>query len=413
MAKTNGSFKLGWIPGLWCLMVSVAIEAAEPAVGRSSPSPSAIDRSAVSPEALSFWIRVYTELSKEEGLLHDARHLGVVYSHLKSSGPVGRRREEVRSILLALHAKQALPDSWTPQEREVGKLFERIDEPNKFLRAAHRKRLRFQQGHRESFRAGWIEAGRYLARMEEVFRREGVPVELTRLPFVESSFNTRAYSKVGASGIFQFMPSTARRFLTLNDAVDERNDPIRAAEAAARLLKQNYESLGSWPLAVTAYNHGRLGMMNAVRKVGSEDLREIVQDYRTRGFGFASGNFYAELVASVEVDAQAKRYFGDIQRAAPDLIFEFVLPDFWRFKDLTRTFGLEPRRLRELNPSLTSEVVSGVYRVPAGYRLRIPLEGGQSPVQAEQSFASRYRQAPARYKHSEQPGKFYAKGSPQ
>jgi membrane-bound lytic murein transglycosylase D len=110
------------------------------------------------------------------------------------------------------------------------------------LNAAHRKRLRFQLGQKDRFLDGLYQSGRFLSFMEDIFKKEGMPLELTRLPFVESSFNIRARSKVGASGIWQFMRSTARLFIKLSPAIDERNDPLRATEAAARLLRYNFES---------------------------------------------------------------------------------------------------------------------------------------------------------------------------
>ena len=85
------------------------------------------------------------------------------------------------------------------------KLFDGVDEKNKFTEAARRGRLRYQAGQRDQFTRGIMQSGRYLRQMEEIFKEEGLPIELTRLPFVESSFNLSAKSKVGASGIWQFM----------------------------------------------------------------------------------------------------------------------------------------------------------------------------------------------------------------
>jgi len=76
------------------------------------------------------------------------------------------------------------------------------------------------------------------------------------LPHVESSFNPAAYSKVGAQGLWQFMRSTGRRYLHIDSTVDDRLDPFRSTQAAAQLLAYNYHLLGTWPLALTAYNHG-------------------------------------------------------------------------------------------------------------------------------------------------------------
>ena len=101
--------------------------------------------------------------------------------------------------------------------------------------------------------------------MRAVFRDQGMPDDLALLPHVESSFNVRAYSKYGAAGVWQFMRGTGRRFMKVDYVVDESLDPITATRAAARLLRENYAILGTWPLALTAYNHGAAGMARAVR----------------------------------------------------------------------------------------------------------------------------------------------------
>ena len=137
--------------------------------------------------------------------------------------------------------------------------------------------------------------------MERIFINEGLPSDLTRMAFVESMFNLNARSKAGASGIWQFMPRTARRFMIVNRFVDERNSPIKATRGAAKLLKHNYRKLGSWPLAITAYNHGVAGMSRAVRKTRTTNFDKIIDNYKSRTFGFASRNFYAEFIAARNV----------------------------------------------------------------------------------------------------------------
>jgi membrane-bound lytic murein transglycosylase D len=153
--------------------------------------------------------------------------------------------------------------------------------------------------------------------MESIFERAGLPKELTLLPHVESSFRNDARSKAGAAGIWQFMPSTGRRFLRVNKRVDERHDVRLATIAATKLLKENYSLLGTWPLAITAYNHGAWGMKKAVAKTGTKDIGKIVQRYRGRAFGFASRNFYAEFLAAVHIAKHYKAYFGNIRFAEP------------------------------------------------------------------------------------------------
>ena len=83
--------------------------------------------------------------------------------------------------------------------------------------------------------------------MEQIFEDHNIPKNLTRIAFVESMFNEKAISKVGASGVWQFMPSTAKDFIIVDKYIDERNSPIKATEAAAKLLKANFKLLGSWP----------------------------------------------------------------------------------------------------------------------------------------------------------------------
>lgn len=361
---------------------------------------------------VEFWIKIYTQYTTAQGLLHDAKYVDKVFATIDVSGAHGMRRareakKHWREVLLSLHRKtrggKVILDDAAPlsdDEKHVYGLFRDIQDPAKFLNAAHRKRLRFQLGQRDRFLDGLKQSGRYLKHMEEIFAREGMPVELTRLPFVESSFNVRARSKVGASGIWQFMRSTAKLFMRVNDAVDERNDPIRATEAAARLLRLNFESLGSWPLAVTAYNHGRKGMMRAVRKVGSDDLEDLVDEYRSRSFGFASSNFFTELLAAIEVERHAEKYFGAVERDAPRVAAEVVIPDFIAFRDLIGFQKLDEKHMRELNPGLSEQVVKGRRPIPAGYRMRIPVDPTQSggADEAVNAFLAGYDAIPGLYK---------------
>jgi membrane-bound lytic murein transglycosylase D len=375
-----------------------------------------------------FWISIYTQYYTYQGLIHDAKYIDHIYEviDLRSfpGGSARADREEKhkwKQILLSLHRKthgQAdgpQPPGLTDDEKKLFLMYADVHEPNKFFNATHRKRLRLQIGQRENFLAGLRESGAYLPLMEAIFRQNGLPIELTRLPFVESSFNVHARSKVGASGIWQFMRSTGKLFLQINDAVDERNDPIRATEAAAQLLRGNYESLRSWPLAVTAYNHGRKGMMRAVRKVGSEDLEDVVEGYKSRSFGFASSNFFTELLAAIEVEKNADKFFGKVDRLVPTSFYEAKIPDYIAMKDICDFLKFEPSRLRELNPGLTDAVFEGTRMIPAGYQLRLPYDGKLSKEATLRVFQDGYAQIPTLYKLRAQKrikrGRVYGKSS--
>jgi len=357
---------------------------------------------------VNFWIRIYTEFASDRGLIHDSKYIDHIYEVLafpkeaKSTGKIIiAEKKKWRAILLSVHHKQlhpALLDKMTDEEKHVFELFRDVNEPNKFLNAAHRKRLRFQLGQKDRFLDGLYQSGRFLPLMEAIFKKEGMPLELTRLPFVESSFNIKAKSKVGASGIWQFMRSTAKLFIKLTPALDERNDPIRATEAAAKLLRGNYESLRSWPLAVTAYNHGRKGVMRAVAKVGSEELGDLVSDYHSRSFGFASSNFFTELLAAIEVEKNAEKYFGKFERAAPIEFSEGELPDFIEFRGLIQEMGLDAKAMKELNPGLSEAVYSGALLIPRGYKLRVPPLSVANKASSEADFQLRYSKIPVKYK---------------
>ena len=90
-----------------------------------------------------------------------------------------------------------------------------------------------------------------------------------------------------------------------------------ATEAAARFLRSNYEKLGAWPLAITAYNHGPGGVAAAIDTVGSSDIGDIVRLYRGKNFGFASRNFYTEFLAALEIERNHQKHFGAIEMDQP------------------------------------------------------------------------------------------------
>ena len=149
------------------------------------------------------------------------------------------------------------------QDRVIVK---RIDEEEKYLNASKAERIRGQMGLKDQTREAMKISGRYLGKMERIFKKDNLPLVLTRLPFVESSFNVNAKSKVGASGVWQFMPNSGKHFgLKVNDVIDETNYPFLSTEAAAKHSKRNYEILNSWPLAITAYNFG-LGNIKKTQK---------------------------------------------------------------------------------------------------------------------------------------------------
>ena len=171
------------------------------------------------------------------------------------------------------------------------------------------ERVKAQRGIKERTAAGIKRSGRYIAQIQQIFRERGLPPELTYLPIVESSYDIGARSSVGAVGVWQFMPRTGREYMRVGAGIDERRDPLESSRAAASYLKQAYDYLGSWPLAITSYNFGQAGMARAVAEVGSDNLVDLIQQYNHPYWGFPPKQFYAEFLAAVEIGSNPSEYF--------------------------------------------------------------------------------------------------------
>ncbi|MET0282476.1 MAG: transglycosylase SLT domain-containing protein [Steroidobacteraceae bacterium] len=348
------------------LLASLAAPAAEERI----PFPAALQKD------VDFWIRVYTEVTTSEGFLHDQYDLGVVYRTLRFErdvAPATRRaaidaeRSKIEGMLQRMAAGAT---DLTDDEQKLAAAFGPGASRSRYAEAA--KNVRFQLGQSDRFRAGLERSGQWEAHIAQAFANLGLPPQLAALPHVESSFDPTAYSKVGAAGLWQFMPGTGRQFLRIDDAVDERMDPFRATEAAAQLLDYNFRFLGSWPLALTAYNHGAAGMRRASDALGTADIATIVRNYKSPSFGFASRNFYVSFLAALTIDRNPDKYFGSLSRH-PELSFaEVELPAFIPLPVLEKTLKVERARLVALNPALRAPVWDGSRFVPKGYKLRLP-----------------------------------------
>ena len=325
---------------------------------------------------VDFWIHVFARLEGGHGVLHDDEDLGIIYETLynlprdkeRRRSLIRRKRNYYKGILerLARGKRHGL----TRDERRVLAMFEGRQTAAAFRQAV--QQVRFQGGIREAFRAGLVRSGAYLPMIEPIFERAGLPKALTMLPHVESSFRNDARSRSGASGLWQFMPSTARRFLTVNSRVDERHDVRLATIAATKLLKDNYRLLGTWPLAVTAYNHGAWGMKKAVAKTGTKDIGKIVRHYRGRAFGFASRNFYAEFLAAVHVARNYEHYFGPIRFAKP--MTEPVRSRHYRVQRGDSLQRLAGRFNTTVDALATLNSLEHPHHIQIGQLLRIPMQ---------------------------------------
>lgn len=402
-------------------MLLASVAAAQPAETVPSTIPGAAAPITI-PKGLetdvAFWIRVYTAVTSDEGLLHDERNLNIVYGTVRvpqdlppreRARQIDAARDHYADLLRSLAARpelfaaanstaasasalakggstdtpaappapNALPAAvlaaraaLSPEEQHILTLWGPQANATQLRDAAGT--VRFQLGQADRFRAGLLRSGAWEAHIAETLANLGLPPEIAALPHVESSFNPAAYSKVGAAGLWQFMRGTGKRYLRIDDAVDERLDPFRSSEAAAQLLAYNYRLLGSWPLAITAYNHGAAGMRRAQDALSTSDYLTINRNYRSASFGFASRNFYPSFLAALTIDRNPERYFGPLERAADARFHEVTLPAFVPWSALLRATDVPRETLRELNPALRPPVFDGTRLLPRGYHLRLP-----------------------------------------
>lgn len=336
---------------------------------------------------VDFWVSIFTQYDSDEGVLHDNRRLGVVYERLDLPASLGRRESRQRisarrsAIAATLRRLADGPrDALTDDEARILALFPGDVAPQELEAAA--ERIRFQRGLADRFRRGLERSGRWRDHIHRELEAHGVPRDLVALPHVESSYNPDARSYVGASGIWQFTRSTGRRFMRVDHVVDERNDPFAASSAAARLLRYNYDMTGSWPLAITAYNHGLGSVRRAIRKYGADDLVRILREYDGRTFGFASRNFYVAFLAAREVDSNAAQYFPGLQLDEPPDYDTVELSRYLPVSAIAEATGVPVAEIAEHNAALQPTVWQGSKHVPKDAVLRLPRAGLEQPLAA-------------------------------
>lgn len=323
-----------------------------------------------------FWEKIYGHYSRNDAVVHDRDDLSIIYetiplvdTSLPGAARINKlvRLKTVEKYEAILRQLSKTGQPRTQNERRVYNLFKGKHKTRLFAKAVDN--IRIQTGLKEQFEKGVALSGQYLPEIKKIFTSHGLPVELAYLPHVESSFDNTAHSSAGAQGIWQFTRSTGRQYLRINSIIDERRDPVLAAEAAAHYLKNSFKSLESWPLALTSYNYGLAGMMRAVKAEGSYD--KIFANYQEGHFKFASRNFYSEFLAAYKV-ARKIEIARKTELYCPLQSYYIVLKNRVSLASLERHFKLPGRVFTELNPALLSPIITGEELIPPGYKLRLP-----------------------------------------
>lgn len=289
-----------------------------------------------------FWFLMYTKFESSQVVIHDKSNLSLIYKVLDYSELVEKNIprntryvlqqkisvEKVQKLKADLNELVLNPYSLSPEAKQFYRMFKHAGitlpskkaERVKFLKNLI-ENMRTQTGQKDFIRAGIIRSMPYQKFLTSYFKSRGLPSELLAVPFLESSFNPRAHSKVSALGIWQFMPLIASYFVPKRtDLLDYRSNVGVSSVAAAFLMSENYKIMKSWDLAITAYNSGTKHLLSSKRKLASSDvdLEDIIKSSDSAFFGFASKNFYSEFLALAHTLAYQEELFSKIHKNERD-----------------------------------------------------------------------------------------------
>ena len=344
---------------------------------------------------VDFWIQVFRLWKIEDRVFHDSRVPERVYSVINTSdqcrrrNPKGKVKREITQIKSQLKTiADQLEKGVDPEQVRslpLANLFDQLSV--KELRDAA-DNIRCQSGNRERFKKALENFELYRPFIVQSLIDQKLSTELQYLPFVESSFNPKAYSHAGAAGLWQIMPSTARSLgLQVGSSVDERFEPELATLAAAKYFRNSTKKLTAAanainasvapvdlnPFIVTSYNYGVRGMERAIAQVGTDYIK-LLAEYKSNSFRTAVRNFYASFLAARYVAKNSALYFPQITSNKKQQSQSIAIKKATRMKEIEKIVNVKRATLRSLNPALTSRVWKGTRAVPAGYVFKVPLK---------------------------------------
>jgi membrane-bound lytic murein transglycosylase D len=220
----------------------------------------------------------------------------------------------------------------------------------------------------------------YMPIFQETFDRHGLPEELMAMAIIESALNPLAVSRVGAKGMWQFMYQTAKSYgLHIDSFVDERLDPVKSADAAARYLKDAYEIFGDWNLAIASYNCGAGNVSKAIRRSGSRKFWDLwpFLPRETRGYGPA---FVGALYT---INHYKLHGIKPEAMLMPSHVDTFRINKMLHLKQVSELTGAPLEELKNLNPQYKHEIIPGNERE---YILRIPYKYTNAFIDCEDSL---------------------------
>ncbi|MCX6102580.1 MAG: LysM peptidoglycan-binding domain-containing protein [Proteobacteria bacterium] len=234
------------------------------------------------------------------------------------------------------------------------------------------------RGHMERYLS---RSSRYIPMMKQIFKKAGLPEDLVYLALIESGFNLRAKSRAKATGPWQFMKATGKRYGLRVDAwVDERRDPIRSTEAAANYLKDLYLMFESWYLAASAYNAGEYKVLRAIEQSKTNNYWRICE---TKMLHRETKDYVPKLIAAAIIAKNSNKYgFSEVDYQEPLQFERFTLAAPAKLKSIAKMINISEDDILDLNPSFARSITP-----PSGgpYEIRIPPG---TKVLLERSLAS-------------------------
>ena len=210
----------------------------------------------------------------------------------------------------------------------------------------------------------------YMPIFEQALETYNIPLELKYLPVIESSLNPNAVSRVGATGLWQFMLATGKQYgLEVNSLVDERRDPIKASYAAAHYLSDLYKIFGDWNLVIAAYNCGPENINKAIHRAGDQHDYWKIYPYlprETRGYvpAFIAANYIMNYYCEHNICPMITNL--------PSNTDTIMLNRDVHFEQIAQVLGMDINQIRELNPQYRRDIVNGntkpsSLKLPASY----------------------------------------------
>lgn len=246
----------------------------------------------------------------------------------------------------------------------------------------------------------------YFPIFEEILDLYQLPTELRMLPVIESALNPRAVSRVGATGLWQFMYGTGRMYkLTINSYIDERRDPIASSHAAARFLKDLYSIYKDWTLVIAAYNCGPGNVNKAIRRSGGKRNYWDIYYYLPRE---TRGYVPAFIAATYALTYHKEHNLNPIAMNLPLVSDTIMVNDMLHLNQVAEVLNMPISTLRDLNPQYKMDIIPAKGK---SYVLRIPMESVGQYIDNEQKifaykdsvyFNPNNRIDPAKFKSSYQ-----------